>query len=145
MSETDSITLEEIKEHEQPIVDDEQKKLDLPPYPEGLFELTEDEKKELAYSGDPKDITLRLRTKVLFVWLAWASLRTNEKLISLVNEAETTDQKQIFFLKQLLVSVVDRLGKVLGMTHITEELFKPKEPEPTEQSSGGRIEDAPEL
>lgn len=130
MSETDSITLEEIKEHEQPIVDDEQKKLDLPPYPEGLFELTEDEKKELAYSGDPNDITLRLRTKVLFVWLAWASLRTNEKLISLVNEAETTDQKDVFFLKQLLVSVVDRLGKVLGMTYITEELFKPKEPEP---------------
>lgn len=128
MSETDKITLEEIKE--QPIEsqsDDEQKKMELPPYPEGLFELTEQEKEELAFKGDMADITLRLRTKVLFVWLAWASLRTNERLIGLVNEKETKNQEDIFFLKQLLVSVIDRLGKVLGMTHITEELFKPQD------------------
>jgi hypothetical protein len=106
-----------------PSADSHDDKLQLPPYPEGLFDLTDEEKEALVFKGDLSDIPLRLRFKVLNVWLAWAALRTNERLINLVNEKETTNSEDVFYLKQLLVSIVDRLGKVLSSSYITEELF----------------------
>lgn len=99
----------------------------LPPKPEGLFPITAEEEPMLLYKGNLEDISLRLKTKVLQVWLAWASLRTNERLIELVNQTETSNQEDIFYLKQIVVSVVDRLGKVLAITDIVQELFSKQE------------------
>lgn len=121
--------MDSIEEHSQqqtasiPDASSHDDKLQLPPYPEGLFPLTDEEKEALVFKGESSDVALRMRFKLLNTWLAWAALRTNERLIHLVNEKETEKQEDVFYLKQLLVSIVDRLGKVLSSSYITEELF----------------------
>ena len=50
-------------------------------------------------------------------------MRTNEKLMGLVNAGSDDTKSDEFYLKNIAVNVMDRLGKILSNTDITEELL----------------------
>ncbi len=109
---------EETKEQEQT----------LPPYPDGLLDWTEDEKKVLLFTGDKADTLARLRHQVWHLWLLYGSLRNSERLVKAVNTEEDFDKNSDeYFLRLALVQTVDRLGKVLSSTGEMAELFMVEE------------------
>ncbi len=108
--------MEEVKE--------ETKEQTLPPYPDGLLDWTEDEKKVLLFTGDKADTLARLRHQVWHLWLLYGSLRNSERLVKAINTEEDFDKtSDEFFLRLALVQTVDRLGKVLSSTGEMAEVF----------------------
>ena len=103
--------------------EDTSKPLELPPYPNSLFEWTEDQVEYWRYKDDRQNVHKRASFKLWNVWLAWVDFHNDEKLISIISKKspEFTDD---FYLKQKIVDMTDRLGKILGQTNITEEIFK---------------------
>ena len=104
-------------------MENKKEELTLPPYPQGFFEWTEDDIKQLKYGSDEKDINKRMGHKLYSTWLLWAEMRTNEKLMGLVNAGSDDTKSDEFYLKNIAVNVMDRLGKILSNTDITEELL----------------------
>jgi hypothetical protein len=111
----------------------------LPPYPEGILEWSDDEKKMLLYTGDKDDTLARLRHKTWHLWLLYAGLRNNQRLIDVVNKDEELDKtSDEFFIRLVLVTAIDRLGKILNSgVEIAEEFMSgghphnpPEAPEP---------------
>jgi len=104
---------------------DTKEELTLPPYPDGILEWTEDERKTLLYTGAKSDTVARLRHKIWNLWLLFASLRNNQRLIDVVNTEEELDKtSDDFFLRMVLVTVIDRLGKILSSgVEIAEEFL----------------------
>lgn len=109
-------------------LEDEQKdKIQLPPLPDGIFDWNEEELKTLVVPDDIIKVGKSLNFKMLQLWNLWGNLRTNERLIEIINSNITEESKQTdeFYLKQLLVNLVDRQGKILnGKTDLTKELFE---------------------
>jgi hypothetical protein len=96
----------------------------LPPYPDGILDWTDDERKVLLFKGDKTDVLARMRHQVWHTWLLLASLRNNERLIKAVNTVEELDKdSDEWLLRLVLVQTVDRLGKVLSSTGEIAELF----------------------
>jgi len=93
----------------------------LPPYPDALFDWSNDEKDYLTFKGVPEDKLGRAQFKLWHVWVTWAALRNNEKLIELICKISPKDSEK-HFLKEILVSTMDRLAKILSATPIMEEL-----------------------
>ena len=98
-------------------------KLQLPPYPEGFFDYTEEQEKTIKYSGDMDDLHQRVAHKLYNTWALWSHVRNSEKLIEIVNKQSDTDTDD-FYLKATIVNLLDQLGKILGNTHIAEEIIK---------------------
>lgn len=104
-------------------------KVQLPPYPDGIFEWTEDDIKSYSIPDDIIKADKVVHYKILKLWDIWGKLRTNEKLIEIINrnissEVQDTDE---FFLKQLIVSLVDIQGKILnGKTDLSKDIFTNK-------------------
>ena len=98
----------------------------LPPYPDGFFAWSENDQ-QLKYGGDMNDIHKRMGHKLYSAWLLWADIRTNEKLMQLLNTVTEDTQTDEYYLKNIIVNMTDRLGKLLCNTDITQELlFKPE-------------------
>jgi F0F1-type ATP synthase delta subunit len=97
--------------------------LTLPPYPQSFFDYTEEQEEIIKYKGDLQNINSRVSHKLFNVWVLWCNLRNNEKLINVINKESDTDSDE-FFLKQTIVSFLDFLAKILGNTHIAEEIIK---------------------
>lgn len=94
----------------------------LPVYPEGV--LPPHEKYDFPkYEGDMNDLNERRCVKLFNIWTHYSDLRKNEMLFKILNEAEEKDEK-IKFLKLIIVLTIDRLGKILSDTNISEELSK---------------------
>lgn len=101
---------------------DEQKpSTSVPPYPQGIFEWKEEEKK-IRYVGELDKIHSRVVHKLWNLWVLWAELRNNEKLIGMLNEKDHTEEQSEYF-KGLMVLMLDRYGKILSDTNITQELL----------------------
>ena len=102
-----------------------QKKIQLPPKPEGVLPYTEDDKKNYFYDGDEKDIHLRLKWKLFNLWSLWGLVRNNEKLVKVVNKIDDKDdlKSDEVYLKNMIVNIIDVWGKIMAATHITEEIF----------------------
>ena len=97
--------------------------LTLPPYPEPFFEWNDEQIKNFKYDGDTEDIGKRMAHKLNSTWLLWTDLRTNDRLMEIVNQA-TDKESDEFYMKNLLVTLIDRVAKVLSNTDLTEELLK---------------------
>lgn len=99
-------------------------KIQLPPYPDGIFDWTEE---DLKLHSVPEDIIKSNKVaqyKLLKLWDVWGNLRTNEKLIEIINTNLTSTDSDEFFLKQIIVSIVDIQGKILnGKTNLSEDIF----------------------
>lgn len=106
-------------------LEEEQKnKIQLPPYPDGLFDWTEDDEKLRCVPEDVKQLGKVAQHKLLLIWDIWGNVRTNEKLIELINKNLGDQKTDEFFLKQFIVHLVDIMGKILnGKTDITEDIF----------------------
>jgi len=116
---------EEVKEEETKGQEQEQT---LPPYPDGLLDWSEDEKKVLLFKGEKTDTLGRLRWQVWHLWLLYGNLRNSERLVKAVNTEEDFDKNSDeYFLRLALVQTVDRLGKVLSSTGEMAELFMVEE------------------
>ena len=111
-------------------LEEEQKdKIKLPPYPDGIFDWSEEEMKTLVIPEEVIKHKKSIHFKLLQLWELWGNLRTNERLIEIINSnLEMSDEykkSDEFYLKQLIVSLVDRQGKILnGKTDLTAELFE---------------------
>ena len=102
----------------------DEKKMEMPPYPDGVLEWTDDQKKNWKFEGDMEDIHKRSSFKLWNCWLVWVNIRNNEKLIEIIGKNVEDKESDEFYLKQIVVALLDQLGKVLGQTNITEEIFK---------------------
>lgn len=111
-------------------LEEEQKnKIKLPPYPDGIFDWTEEEMKTLVIPEEVIKHNKNIHFKLLQLWELWGNLRTNERLIEIINSridmSEEYKKSDEFYLKQLIVNLVDRQGKILnGKTDLTGELFE---------------------
>lgn len=92
----------------------------LPAYPEGLLDVdtTRDPK---PYEGKTDDLEERMRYKLYQVWSTWSTIRLDEPLIKalMYNEKDTEEVKKI---KAWFILTIDRIGKILADTNITEEI-----------------------
>ena len=109
-----AIPTKNLKEEEKP-------NTHVPPYPEGIFEWKEEEK-NLRYTGSLEKVNSRVTHKLFNLWVLWAEVRNNEKLIGMLGEKEHTPE-QAEYMKGLLVLMLDRYGKILSDTNITQELL----------------------
>lgn len=104
-------------------------KVQLPPYPDGIFDWSEDDMKLHVVPKEIIESEKVVQYKLLKLWGVWGGLRTNEKLIEIINKnvSEQVKDSDEFFLKQLIVSLVDMQGKILnGKTNLTEDIFGKK-------------------
>ena len=102
-------------------------KIQLPSLPSGILEWNEQEQNSLMYSqsvpdADMDDMVKRMQFKLSWVWQDWDALRNNKKLVDAVNNIAEDPNSEEHFIKQILVLMIDRLGKILGQTPIVEEL-----------------------
>lgn len=95
---------------------------EMPPYPIGLFDWTDEQKEHWEYHGSKTSIKQRASHKLWNTWLLWVDLHNNEKLINMIAKDTEDKESDEFQLKQMIVLVIDRLGKVLGNTNIGEEV-----------------------
>lgn len=96
-----------------------------PVYPEGI--LPADEKYDPPhYDGDMNDLTERMKVKLFNVWSVWSDLRKNETLVKMLHK-DSEDDNVKKYLKGCLTITMDRLGKMLADTNITQELMKASE------------------
>jgi hypothetical protein len=105
---------------EEKLVDETEQKVHLPPYPEPLLEIPEDLKKLFVYDGDMKDIPLRLKHKLMMMWIMWGALRNDQELIQIVN-TEHDKGSDIYKVCSRVVNVLDQMARILSCTDIMEE------------------------
>lgn len=99
----------------------------LPPYPDVLFPWSESDKEQLIFKGNVDDLTDRMRFKMYNMWLMWADLRNNEQLINIVGKTDKDEDKDFFYTKNIIVTAIDRMGKILCNTDLIKELVKTDE------------------
>lgn len=97
--------------------------VELPAYPLGIFEWNDDDRKFLQYTGEQSDIASRMSHKLWNCWLVWNFIRNDQKLIDMISESSEKDTDE-FYIRNSIVFVIDRLGKILGNTDIGEEILK---------------------
>jgi hypothetical protein len=110
--------MSQITEYDEKETDE--KKIELPPYPEPLLEIPKDLKKLFVYDGDMKDIPLRIKHKLMLSWILWGALRNDQELIQIVN-TEHDKGSDIFKVCSKLVNVIDQLARILSSTDLIEE------------------------
>lgn len=116
-----------VGEEASKLIDEQNKtKIQLPPYPNGVLEWTEEEQKTYAVPEHLKENPLSF--KMMLLWDLWGNLRSNEKLIEIINRNLPTDMPQDptdeLILKNFLVQIVDKMGKILNCgTELSSEIF----------------------
>lgn len=65
------------------------------------------------------DKMTRLRHKLFHIWSLWSDLRENEEICQLLLKGEDDD-----VLRNVMISLMDRLGRILSNTNIIEELYE---------------------
>ena len=106
------------------MTDDTSNEKTLPPYPDVLYPWSEADKEQLLFKGDKDDLLDRLKFKLYNFWLLWTDLRNNEKLIDIISKVDDTEDKNFFYLKNLIVNTIDRSGKILCNTDLIQELIQ---------------------
>lgn len=107
--------------------DTQDDKVQLPPYPDVLFPWSESDKEQLVFKGDQDNLADRMKFKLYSFWLLWADLRNNGKLIDIINKIDKDEDSDCFYVKNLLVNIIDRSGKILCNTDLIKELVKLEE------------------
>lgn len=119
MSDTNEVDTSELKE------------VRIPPEPRGLRPWKDEEK----YQGDLKDLPLRIINKYMKMWLLWLGLRTNLRVEEILSQEVDRDSDD-YYLRCIVVDLMDAMGKILSQTSIKEELaylegFRPESSEHT--------------
>lgn len=102
----------------------------LPPYPQGLFPLDDDEKKffeEFGETDNETQIKLNCANKLWGLWLVYSSIVNNQQVVDLLKKpAKDGTPKHI--LQATIAIMIDKLGKCLaGNSNLTKELIYLKE------------------
>ena len=106
---------------------DGQKKIELPPKPEGILPWSEEESRSFKYTAfkdvlKTEDTKKRLQFKLYNVWSLWGCFRNNTRLSEVLNKLAEDQDSEEFLLKCSLVIFIDKIGKILdGDTDILEE------------------------
>jgi hypothetical protein len=111
-------------------VEEGQSPSSLPPYPQGLFPLDDDEKKffeEFGETDDETQIKLNCANKLWGLWLVYSSIVNNQQVVDLLKKpAKDGTPKHI--LQATIAIMIDKLGKCLaGNSNLTKELIYLKE------------------
>lgn len=117
------------KEGIRKLEEEQKNKIELPVFPDGIFDWSEEDLKTLVVPEEIIRVKKTVNFKLLQLWNLWGNLRNNKKLIEIVNSnlemSEEYKKSDEFYLKQLIVNLVDRQGKILnGKTDLTTELFE---------------------
>lgn len=96
-------------------------KLELPPMPEPLLEIPDDAKEFIRFKGDPTDMGMRLRHKLILMWILYGFSRNDEKLIEIVNQSHEKDS-DLWYVCNKLINILDQWARLLTTTDIVEEL-----------------------
>lgn len=100
----------------------ESSKPQLPPLPHAIYEWSDFDKDHFLFKGDKVDIQERMKFKIYNLWTVYGELCTNQKLVDYINKKEHNKTGEKFYLKNLIVNLVDRLSKILINTDLIEEL-----------------------
>lgn len=97
----------------------------LPPFPQALYPLTEDEEKLWAGVVDSDDPTEQRKTvakKLFALWTLYGQIVNCEPLVELINKPTEDKTSDLFLAKGFIVQIVDQVSKVLSRGHILREL-----------------------
>ncbi len=116
--------LEELKEPEQKTVEhsEHSEQIDLPAYPQPIFEIGDEQLENLRYKGDMDDIEHRMRHKLTVLWYMWAHYRNSERLFDLIREKHEPES-DLFFACNTIVNILDQVGRALSLTDLVKELL----------------------
>ena len=118
--------------------EEQSNKIKLPPLPEGVLPMNEEEEKLYKFDGDINNLLLRLKWKLYNLWVLWGNVRNNEKLIKIVNDLnDVKEGSDEIYLKTIIVSLIDSYGKILGSTPIAEEIFYEPQNKSSEETKEG--------
>lgn len=99
----------------------------LPIYPHKILADMPEEMCPPSYKGEETDIIKRMQHKLQMTWLTWSDIRKNENVSKLL-VAKEDDDEDVFELKNVLLILFDRIGRILCDTDLLEE-FKLGMPE----------------
>jgi hypothetical protein len=114
------------------------KRLNLPPYPEALLQITPEAQEVMKYKGNPDDIPHRIKHKLFLIWIIWAQHRNDERLIKIVNSDMDKESEQ-YYLANSIVQMLDGLGRALSLTDITSEIFQAEPIEKKESNDADEV------
>jgi hypothetical protein len=92
----------------------------MPIYPSAILEPRADDPP--AYPYDMDDIEERKTYKLWNIWITWSHLLKNGVVDKL--ECNPDDNEQVKELKWMVVSLLDRIGKILALTNLIQEMKK---------------------
>lgn len=93
----------------------------LPPIPVQFYPWGDHD--PVRYKGEPTDMKQRLYHKIFNVWVLWLNLRIHKQLDGILQE-ETQDKESVEYqLKNLLVSIMDAMAKILVDTDLKQEIL----------------------
>lgn len=95
----------------------------LPLHPKPLYEYTEEEKKKYEYTGDMEDKNRRMKEKLYNLWKFWAEIRSSKIIEDLLFRKPEDLESDEYLAKQIIVNIIDQLGKIMTNTNLIEEVF----------------------
>ena len=108
--------------NEQP---EQKQEYTLPPFPQNLLPLTEDEEKlysSISDSDSPEEIRLNASKKLYALWVLWGNVVNCEALIDLINEVDEDKTTKLHQAKSYIVQIIDQVSKILTPGHILKEI-----------------------
>lgn len=93
----------------------------LPVYPHIIVKDLPEEMVPPSYEGEEDDIVKRMQHKLSMIWLSWSDIRKSKGVSDLLKpeDDETDEMKE---LKNVLLILFDRTGRILCNTDLMEEL-----------------------
>jgi hypothetical protein len=93
----------------------------LPVYPHIILNDLQEEMIPPSYKGEEDDIVKRMQHKLSMIWLSWSDIRKSKGVSELLmpKEGETEEMKEV---KNVLLILFDRTGRILCDTDLMEEL-----------------------
>ena len=97
---------------------------ELPPYPAGILDWSEEQKRVFIYEekeGENNEEMFRRKIahKLGLIWAMWGEVRNNKEVINIINKPGTG---RLLTLQNVVVMILDNLGKILGSSDIMKEL-----------------------
>ena len=114
------------EEGQKKVEEENKNKIQVPPFPDGVLEWSETDFKNNIVPEDIQKMGKVCNFKILRLWEIWGIVRQNPRLIELVNTniPTTRDDSDEFFLKQIIVLLIDQMGKILnGKTDISRDIW----------------------
>lgn len=93
----------------------------MPVYPSALLGARDDDPP--AYPYDIKDIEERKTYKLWNLWLTWSHLLKTGNVMEIL-QLKGDETEEVKELKWIAVSLLDRIGKILSLTNLMEEIKK---------------------